>query len=170
MMIKIKNFAAAIITMMFILFLFNCGGSEETVKKEEVKTVIDEEIIVPDLKVNIHEMYCWVDLMPGGPNRFQISGNLNVSDSYKYDLKFLKLKAVRIFQNNKQLFSIRPKVKLDENAITEEGKSFVFSTIRGLSINPEYKIDNPVDIRIIFEEDDELFEYNIYNQKVEKVY
>jgi hypothetical protein len=166
----IKNIFTAILTIMLILFAVSCGSSEETTKDEEVKSVIDEEIIVPELKVDIKEMYCWVDLMPGGPNRFQISGNLNVSDSYKYELKFLKLKAVRIFQNDKQIFSIRPKIKLDENSISEEGKSFVFSTIRGLSIHPEYKIDNPVDIKLLFEEDDEIFEYNIYKQKVEKVY
>jgi PBP1b-binding outer membrane lipoprotein LpoB len=98
----IKSIYKAILTIFLILFVTGCGSSEEATINEEVKTVADEEIIVPDLKVDIKELYCWVDLMPGGPNRFQISGNLNVSESFKYELKFLKLKAVRIFQNEKQ--------------------------------------------------------------------
>jgi hypothetical protein len=155
---------------LLLLFFTGCSSSEEVTVKDKTTEIVEEEIIVPDLKLDVKEIYCWVDLMPGGPNRFQISGNVFVSDSYKYDLKYLKLKAVRIFQDDKQLFSIRPKVKLDENAIVEEGREFVFSTIKGLSINKDYNIDKSVDIKIIFEENDNLFEYDILKQKVEKVY
>ncbi len=153
-----------------LLFFIGCSSTEEVTIKDKTPEIVEEEIVVPDLKLDVKEIYCWVDLMPGGPNRFQISGNVFVSDSYKYDLKYLKLKAVRIFQDDKQLFSIRPKVKLDESAITHEGKEFVFSTIKGLSVHKDYNIDKNVDIKIIFEENDNSFEYDILKQKVEKVY
>ena len=144
--------------------------SEEITKDEETKVEIEEEIEVPEIKVDVNELYCWVDLMPGGPNRFQISGDVTVSDSYKFDLKFIKLKSIQILQNSKQIFSIRPKVKLEDNPITKEGKNFVFSTIKGLSLSPIYNIDLPVDVKIIFIENDDEFEFNIFKQSVEKVY
>ena len=169
MFIKIRKIHLFLFAML-LLFFFSCSSSEEVTVKDKTAEIVEEEIVVPDLKLDVKEIYCWVDLMPGGPNRFQISGNVFISDSYKYDLKYLKLKAIRIFQENKQLFSIRPKVKLDENAITSEGREFVFSTIKGLAIHKDYNIDKSVDIKIVFEENDNSFEYDILNQKVEKVY
>jgi hypothetical protein len=169
-MYKKTNILFVFLAFLLFLFLFGCGSSEEVTVKDETTEVIEEEIPVPSLKLDIKEIYCWVDLMPGGPNRFQISGNLFVADSYKYDLKFLKLKAVRIFQDDKLIFSIIPKIKFDQNSIRDEGKEFVFSTIKGLSINPDYNMDKNVDIKIIFEENNNSFEYNIQQQKVEKVY
>ena len=161
-------------SILLVLFLSACATGrvaqdEETIEEVEQPEVV--EVYTPDLEVDVEKIYSWADLMPGpdSNDRFHITGKINVPASNEYSLSVLKLKTIHILQNDEQVFAIKPTVR-EENVGSERFKSYLFSTITGLSIGPNLDLDKLIDVELIFTDGMDNYSYRILNQPIEKTY
>jgi hypothetical protein len=127
-----------------------------------------EELYVQDVKLRVNEIYCWVNLMPGIEPRFHITGDVDVLYDVSYDLEFVKLESIIIYQNS-EVYRISPatnELMIDKSI----EKKIKFSTINGLLLNRDLNIEKRINIDLVFNDgNDELF-YRIDNIKINKAY
>ena len=69
-----------------MVVLLSC--SSEKVQKPKYSSSDLDELIIQDVKLNINEIYSWVNLMPGSSSRFHITGDIDLLESIKYDIQF----------------------------------------------------------------------------------
>ena len=118
----------------------------------------------------------WVNLMPGGPGSFHISGKILLRNKESYDIKELSLVSILIKQRDVQLYNFVPiflaKDESDDTCLPEKAeKEFSFRDSSGLPIIKELNSDLPIKISLKFKEaNDNYFHFEIENIKVEKVY
>jgi hypothetical protein len=165
MKLKIK---IATLFLFAALMFWNCGGKKEVQKEAEDKYVEVKEA-VQEMNVRIDSIYAWVNLMPGGPKKFNITGKVTVLPSDKYDAQKLTLKRIDIFQKDVLHYMIKPTVQNPESD-NKEDKVFLFSTIRGVGLNPGFNYEKKIDALLIFEEDGETFRYLVKDLKMDKAY
>jgi len=162
----LKNTFILIITL---LFIFSCSATKVTKNTgdgEEEKYVEKETSTI--LKLDVNKLYAWLNLMPGSEPRFNISGDLDISFSKDYNLDNLKLKYVKVYQNNREIFYIQPTTR--ENKTKDSIKNILFSTLKGMILTPGFNPDKKVDVNLIFDDDGEELINSIKGIKVEKVY
>lgn len=143
----------------FSLLFYSCAS---TVRYDRDYT---EEIEYEStIKIEVEKTYCWINEMPGSEGRFNITGAVRVLESPGYDHKMVKLKNIKIIQNKKELYYIKPVVRKDENSGIIQ-----FSTVKGLLPNSNMDVNKKVDVYFIFEEDEDKFTYLNKNCIVERV-
>ena len=166
MKMKVK---IVLIVLMGMVFLTNCsttkvvknGGSEkyeETLGKS-----------LNSVDVYVDKIYSWINLMPGAEPRFNISGEFKVLKSKNYSIKDMELDLVKIYQKGREVFTIKP----TSRTIIDKKKGrmkVMFSTIKGLMLTPELNSKEKVDIKLVFRQDTDLYQYLIKNVPIEKVY
>lgn len=152
--------------IIIILFLYSC--SSEISRKDYEITDLDE-LLIQDLNLNVNEIYSWVNLMPGSESRFHITGDIDLLESIKYDIKFVKLVSVIIYHNNIEIYRISPVIQEDDTEETSS-KNIKFSTIKGLLFNRELNIDQNINIDLVFNEGSSELIYKLDNIKINKAY
>ncbi len=155
------------LTVGSVLFLWNCSGSKE-VKKDAEEKYVEVKEAIQEMNVRVDSIYAWVNLMPGGPKKFNITGKVTVLPSENYNPAELTLKRIDIFQKDVLHYMIKPTVQNPEDA--DENKIFLFSTIRGIGLNPGFNYNKKIDALLIFERNGETFRYLIKDLKMEKAY
>ncbi len=146
------------------ILILSCSENKE-VEKSKIKV---QNIFLQQVNLNLDEIHCWLNTMPGGGAKFNISGKADLQPSTKYDFKTIKLKNISIVQKGKQVYLINPTVRiLQKNDLT---KKIAFSTIRGLGLVPQLNPEKPVTIKLIFSDGSNKFAYEIDNVKIEKIY
>lgn len=149
-----------------IIFLLSCSASEEATKKnEEIKREPIKKF-VNEVNLDIEKNVSWVNLMPGAEPKFHVSGKLSLLKGKKYNNQSTILKYIKIYQNGEELYYIMPKVIFNE----DEGiKTFTYSTIKGLSLNKNLNLKEPVLFELIFMDGKEELKYKIDNVTVDEV-
>ncbi|NOX19142.1 MAG: hypothetical protein GXO87_12785 [Chlorobi bacterium] len=147
---------------------WSCAGKKEVQKEAEDKYVEVKEAI-QEMNVEVDSIYAWVNLMPGGPKKFNITGKVIVLPSGDYDANKLTLKRIDIFQRDVLHYMIKPTVQNPDKE-NNDGKVFLFSTIRGVGLNPGFNYDKKIDALFIFEQNGETFRYLVKDLKMEKAY
>jgi hypothetical protein len=155
----------AVIIFSFLILLWGCASSEIGERKDEVSLA---KLYVPQVNLKVLETHCWLNVMPGGEARFNVSGKVEILNSLKYDFKTLELKEVDVQQSGKLIYSIVPTVIALDTLINS--KTVAFSTVRGLGLVPNFNPEKNVSLKLIFEEGSERFSFLIENLKVEKIY
>ena len=110
--------------------------------------------------------------MPG-PNstpRFEVTGDVEIPQSEEFDLSSIRLKLVRVYQNNRPFFLIKPTILENKQVTMESKKQFIFSTISGLKLVAGFNADENIDIELIFDDDGTSFTYKVYDVSIEKAY
>lgn len=155
-----------------ILFALLIGCSSEDLSKKSDAKIDTEELYTPDLKVKFKEVYSWVNLMPGpdAKPRFNITGEIEILPSVKYDLKYMDLSLINIYQNDEMVYSIKPEVRIDKSRSTDKLKLIIFSTIKGLLLDAKLDMDATVDAKFIFDQDNDRYSYFIEGIKINKAY
>ncbi len=146
-----------------LLFFSSCGT---------VKSHSDQ------LKISIvhSDIYCWLNLMPGGPASFHITGNLTIKNEESFEIKELILKEIILTQEDKPVYSFEPILesvsenKAGENLTGGEKKEFRFGVKTGLEVKPELDPEKTITARLIFNSDEKKFEYVIPDIKIEKAF
>ncbi len=161
---KIKNYVGF---LFIILLTFNCSAPEKTTKNIDKQKKVDIENTSSELNIKIDKNVSWVNLMPGSEPKFHISGKLSLLKGENYNNEKTTLKYVKIFQSGKEIYFVQPKVREEfSNSI----KNFSYSTIRGLSINQDLKIDKPIDMEYIFSDPNGKFTHTVKNINIEEAH
>lgn len=154
---------------LIILLILSCTSPQNTIKEsveqttEDVinKTEIMESIENANSDIEIVKINCWIDLMPGSSGKFHIAGEYSSIDDK------LTLSKIRVTQNSEEMFLIKPFIQQKQ----VDGEIIdLFSTIKGLSLNPFLKTDKNIDLELIFNSSEGDVIKNINNIIIEKTY
>ena len=156
-----------ITSVLLLVMVYSCSTTDETTKKNEKKVETEATENLSELNLHIEKNVSWVNLMPGSDPKFHVSGKLALLKGDAYDNESTVLKYIKIYQAGKEMYFIKPKIREEYQS---EIKSFLYSTIRGLSINPDLKIKNSVDFDFIFSDGDEKFTYAVTNVMIEEAH
>lgn len=168
----VKLFIKAFILCLMTVIVIATGCTQSELPKKSTETKQEEaleEIYLSDIKLNVKKIYCWINLMPGAESRFHITGEFEILKSINYDLNFIKLSEVKIFQEGKILFNVNPKIN-SELKDTRDNKLITFSTVQGLLVHPNLSVDKTIDMLLVFKENNDELTYQISELRIEKVY
>ncbi|MFH2032433.1 MAG: hypothetical protein ABIJ40_17685 [Bacteroidota bacterium] len=155
---------------LLLALVMSCSPEKEITKKIEPQIQRIEKIVVPVLNLKVIKTYAWINLMPNLPEKFHISGELELLRSTNYEIQFTDMKTISLFQKGELLYQIRPKVVVDESLSDEQKKHILYSTISGVSVHPFHKIDEPMRAEFNFVEGGKEYIYTIEGITLEKVY
>jgi len=167
-----KNIRYSILFIASFVLFWQCSSSEKTEKEEEKEkqeTVIVKEPTT-DINLELNKLYAWVNLMPGDQPKFHITGDIIILNEKKVTSADTKLVQVKIFQNNLLHYLIKPTVRDNEEMGAVDGTAILFSTIRGLGLNPGFNYEKTIDVVLIFEEGDNSYTYPISDVQIDKAY
>jgi len=150
----------------FAFIVWNCSTGKIEKDESEIK-VIPKAELVKDLNLNIQKTVSWVNLMPGTKPKFHISGNVNLLNGEDYILENTKLKFVKVFQSGKEMYFVKPKVRVENKS---DSVKIMFSTLRGLSINEELNTKKNVMFEFIFNDGKEDFIYQLNDVELQEVH
>lgn len=162
---------ALYILLFFIvgILLFSCAESEKVQKDEEEK-IPPKKTFEPTIMLEVQKLTGWIDMMPNSDGKFNITGEIIIPPSDEYDYEEVELDAVKIIQKDKVVYSLSPTTRIKEMDEQFPGKGMIFSTIKGVSLNPNFNSDKTFDVEFVLKQGDEEFYYRSYNNKVEKAY
>jgi len=162
-MLKVNN-AKYLIVLFYLLFLNGCSSSLSNIKTIALN---EESIYDNDLRINIKQIYCWINRMPGAKPRFNITGELNIFESSKFNFKNVTIKKIYIIQEGKEVYQFTPKIETD---FIENKKSIIFSTIKGMLLSLQLNTSKNIDIKILLTDSNSKIDYFINNIAIEEVY
>lgn len=130
---------------LFLTFL-SCSGL-----KEVENTEVDIKII---------EINSWLNLMPGGPGSFHLSGEFAVSSDTENMIMNLNLKEISVFQKENLLYRFEPvsnysRTESDLSSNSKRIEIYQFYTEKGLEIRESLLGDNVIKVQLNFDVDDE---------------
>jgi hypothetical protein len=121
------------------LFLLSCSTTQIQLKD------LSEQIKIVDVQA-------WINLMPGGPGSFHITGVYECTDTVKCDAKLAAIKifsdSALIYELNKDNFTCESQI---ENHLTL--LKYNFYTKPGIKLNEKIQIVEKVDVKLIFDFD-----------------
>ena len=151
----------------FIAFmlLWSCSTTKvETTKKTE-KALTKQ--LIHDVNLSVEKNVSWVNLMPGTRPKFHISGKISLLEGDNYNLKTTNLKYIKVFQNGKEIYFVKPKIREE---IKDNVKNYLYSTISGLSIVKELDTKKNVDFEFVFKDGKKELIYQIKNVELQEVH
>ncbi len=160
------NKSEVYLILLSVIVLASCSA-DRTIKKDRPSGEL-AELYLQDVKLTVNEIYSWVNLMPGIEPRFHITGDVDLLYDREYDLEFVKLESIVVYQNS-EIYRISPSTKefiIDKTI----AKKIRFSTINGLFVNRELNIDKHINIDLVFNYAGEKLIYKIDNIKIHKAY
>ncbi|MEE9432545.1 MAG: hypothetical protein V3V16_15975, partial [Melioribacteraceae bacterium] len=129
--------------------------------------ILPKTELIKDVNLNVEKTISWVNLMPGSKPKFHISGKFNLLKSDDYNIENMKLKYVKVYQSDKEVYFVKPKVRVEDKG---DIKQIMFSTLRGLSINKKLNTKQNVMFEFIFNDTSNDFIYQIKDVELQEVY
>ncbi|MEO8233474.1 MAG: hypothetical protein ABI638_14415 [Ignavibacteriota bacterium] len=101
-------------------------------------------------QITIVDTQAWINLMPGGPGSFHITGEYEID---KTELEKLTLKKVIVYSENKIIYDINSANLSNELQVDEKShkQKHRFNIQPGLKLNDSIRIVETIDIKLIFE-------------------
>lgn len=155
-------------TLFFIVvnisLIFTCCSGQKNTSNGSAKVGVNHTYI-----------YAWLNLMPGGPSSFHITGNLRITNHEDLQIDNISIKEAIVSQNGNIIYKFSPEFETihpeeDFSLRKNEVKEFRFNTTSRLSVSPELDADKLIDAKLIFKSGDKIFEYVINNITIEKAY
>lgn len=151
----------ALLNFIFIISLLNCSGMKETDNSEPV--------------IQILEINSWLNLMPGGPGSFHLSGELAVTldaDDMIFDIE---LSEITVYSGQEILYKFKPVLqysRTEPDLSVNSGKIEVyrFFTESGLGIKETLMADNMIDVELIISVNDYVLNKNVRSIEVTRAY
>ncbi len=127
------------------------------------------------IEVDVADLYCWLNLMPGNPGRFHLLGDLIITNISSDTIKELNLEEVKVYSNNELVYSFKPFFNLKNNYEVNSieignGKEYTFGVDSGLNADERLLANNIVKIEMRFYSEKKIFIYTINNIVVEQAY
>lgn len=157
-----------IIFIILIMFFVSCS----TEKEVQAEKSINGKDTSPELSINLNKVSSWINLMPGpdAEPTFHISGEIELLKSADYDYKQLVLTNIYVYQNDERVYTIKPEVRINTKLSTDEMNYIIFTSSRGLTVKNNLNTEKPVEAKLIFEDDSNIFSYYIKDVKIDKAY
>ncbi|HRN25707.1 MAG: hypothetical protein IT276_15995 [Ignavibacteriaceae bacterium] len=101
-------------------------------------------------QINIVDTQAWINLMPGGPGSFHITGEYEID---KTELEKLSLRKIIVYSENQIIYDINTANLSNELQADEKIQKlkYRFNIQPGLKLNDSIKIVETIDIKLIFE-------------------
>jgi len=138
-----KLLSIFLLSFLSIVFINGCSSSLPEVNKV---AEVEESIYENDVRINVKQIFSWVNRMPGSKPRFHISGELKVLEDSKYNINNIIIKKIKIVQFNNVVYNFTPKV---ESKFNDETKTIIFSTIRGLLVSAMLDSKKNINVEIL---------------------
>ncbi len=149
-----KNFIKFFIMILFAFSLTDCSSTQE------LDDLSESKIIVKDIE-------SWLNLMPGGPGSFHVTGKYFLSEEVKDAEVFLD--KIIITENEQTCYNIQPDIEPVETD-QKELKEFRFYNSVDTYINPVLRNKEKIDVKLIFSYNKKLLEKSFRNVTLNKVY
>lgn len=157
-----------LLILSIVIILESCSPKvivkEDEVVQEISEPVKLEEIFTQEVRLDVKQLHAWVNLMPGSESRFHLSGELDIKNNFKYDMEFMILKKIEVFQNSNSIYIVKPTIQIDETLSSENINKYIrFSTLRGILLDGMLNIDTSINLSLIFYDGKSEYVYKIEN-------
>lgn len=143
---------------MLAIMLQGCCASKAAV--DEIK-----------LSVSFTDVYCWLNLMPGGPGSFHITGEYSIKNTELTDFSDVRLSRIKVFQGENELYSFQPESEFESITLSSnEERMNKFFVRDHLKINPDLDSERNIDVLFEFTADGKVFCITKENIPIEKAY
>ncbi len=151
----------------FVIALVIFVGCSSTLP--EIKTIVkdEESIYESGLRINVKQIYAWVNLMPGAKARFHITGSVELLEDSEYDINNVTIKKIKIIQNNNTIYQFTPKI---EETTELNKKLFLFSTVRGLLLTSALNREKAIEVELLLSDSSSEIVYLIPDVKISEVH
>ena len=100
-----------------------------------------------DNQIQIYDVQAWLNLMPGGPGSFHISGKYELPE--ELDEKKIFLDKIIVTDNENEIYTLIAELNFVNNS--EKGvKEFVFTNQNPTKIHPILMQRDSIDVQLIF--------------------
>jgi hypothetical protein len=132
-----------IFRLLFFSLLFfssiNCSGSKE----------VNES----DYEINIIEINSWLNLMPGGPGSFHLSGELEIHSNPENVVIDLNIKEIIVYSGEQLLYRFKPvfqysRTEPDFSLNNKKIEVYQFFTEKGLEIREVLMGNNLINVEM----------------------
>ena len=155
-----------IVYFLFTLLLISSCSTTKVVKIPGTKK-LEKKKLVHEVKLNVEKNIGWINLMPGTKPKFHISGKVSLLKNNDYSFENTKLKYVKVFQNGKEMYFIKPKTI---EKLKGDTKEILYSTISGLSLVKDLNPNKKLEFEFIFKDGDKEYIYQIKNVEFQEVH
>lgn len=100
-----------------------------------------------ELDIKIVDVQSWLNLMPGGPGSFHISGKYELPE--ELDEREIFLYKIIVIDNSKEIYNLIAELQFVHNSL-EGIKEFTFTNHYQTEIEPILMQKDTIDIRLIF--------------------
>ena len=100
-----------------------------------------------ELDIKIVDVQSWLNLMPGGPGSFHISGKYELPE--ELDEREIFLDKIIVIENGKEIYNLNAELQFVNNSL-EGIKEFTFTNHYQTEIEPILMQKDTIDIRLIF--------------------
>ncbi len=155
-----------IVYFLFTILLISSCSTTKVVKIPGTKK-LEKKKLVHEVNLNIEKNIGWINLMPGTEPKFQISGSISLLKGNNYNLKTTNLKYIKVFQSGKELYFVKPKIRVEEK---KDFKKYLYSTISGLSLVKDLNPNKKLEFEFIFKDGGKEYIYQIKNVEFQEVH
>ncbi len=152
-MLGMKNLSVIIF---YNLMIISCASSSVR------PNILPEQIRIIDLQV-------WLNLMPGGPSSFHIIGKYECLDNSN---GISELKSIKVYSDSILICDISKNSFTCETEIMEDIQSakYNFFTRPGIKLNEKIQTVDKINIKLIFNFNDDIIEKNLSNVMLTRAY
>ena len=129
-----KRLSLLILTIIFLQLFNSCSSSFS--EKEFDK-----------LNIKIGDVESWLNLMPGGPGSFHVSGKYELPE--ELDEKKIFLDKIIVTDNEKEIYTLIAELQFVNNSV-KEVKEFVFTNPYPTKIHPILMQRDSIEVQLIF--------------------
>lgn len=127
------------------------------------------------IEVDVSDLNCWLNLMPGKPGKFHLLGELTIKNKGSEVIEELKLDKIGVFSSKELVYSFPPFFNLknlnEANSIEPgSSKEFTFGIDTGLKADERLMANNLIDIEMKFICGSEFYQLQLNDIIVEQAY
>lgn len=134
------------VSILSVILICDCAGVKETCSDVEVKVL---------------EINSWLNLMPGGPGSFHLSGEFSLLRENQEVECEISIEKIQVYYSDKLIYTFKPVIQYsrteqDSNQPKHRMKVYQFFTETGLEILEPMMAAEFVDVELQFKIDDEI--------------
>jgi hypothetical protein len=134
-----------------------------------------KEVHNTDFEIKIIEVESWLNLMPGGPGSFHLSGEFSIHTDPDNVIMDLKLSEITVYSGEDLLYAIKPvfqysRTEPDYSMNKNKIEVYQFYTESGLEINEILMGNNKINVEFNFVVEEEVIKKTMNDIEVTRAY